>query len=230
MMVLANSAANAPRVGQVIFLFGFVCCFFFCSPCSSSYVIYTTSCLIPYGLIKMSHENAARRKKNRKCEIHFDYIKNLADRSIILKLQEKNNFFLSHLAGKKCTDKVTQCLPGQCLNGGSCEKSLAVGGGPSQCLCTNGWGGPFCSEPFDQCQGQPCHNGGTCESGPGWFRCLCAQGFSGPDCRINVNECSPQPCLGGATCQDGIGGFSCLCPPGRRGKRCEVCKFLITIF
>lgn len=130
------------------------------------------------------------------------------------------------LAGKICTDRVTQCLPGQCLNGGSCITSSAIGGENSQCRCANGWGGSFCSEPFDQCQGQPCHNGGTCESGPGWFRCLCAQGFSGPDCRINVNECSPQPCLGGATCQDGIGGFSCICPPGRRGKRCEICKYL----
>lgn len=121
-------------------------------------------------------------------------------------------------------EKVTQCLPGQCLNGGSCLPLLIDGSTTSQCKCTTGWGGSFCAEPVDQCQGQPCHNGGVCESGPGWFRCICAQGFSGPDCRINVNECSPQPCLGGATCKDGIGGFSCICPPGRRGLRCEICK------
>uniref|UniRef100_A0A182W1J3 EGF-like domain-containing protein n=1 Tax=Anopheles minimus TaxID=112268 RepID=A0A182W1J3_9DIPT len=122
--------------------------------------------------------------------------------------------------GKTCTERAIQCLPGQCLNGGSCIPSQF--GGAPHCRCTLGWGGPFCSEPLDQCQGQPCHNGGTCESGPGWFRCLCAKGFSGPDCRINVNECSPQPCLGGATCKDGIGGFTCICPVGRRGVRCEI--------
>ena len=124
--------------------------------------------------------------------------------------------------GKTCTERAIQCLPGQCLNGGSCIPSQF--GGAPHCRCTLGWGGPFCSEPLDQCQGQPCHNGGTCESGPGWFRCLCAKGFSGPDCRINVNECSPQPCLGGATCKDGIGGFTCICPVGRRGVRCEIRK------
>lgn len=127
-------------------------------------------------------------------------------------------FFL----GKICTERATQCLPGQCLNGGSCVHTSGL---IPQCQCSSGWGGPFCSEPINQCQGQPCHNGGICESGPEWFRCLCARGFSGPDCRINVNECSPQPCLGGATCQDGIGGFTCICPIGRRGMRCEICKF-----
>lgn len=130
----------------------------------------------------------------------------------------KNIF--TRATGKACTDRITQCLPGQCLNGGACVLDAGI----SQCHCAVGWGGPFCAEPVDQCQGQPCHNGGTCESGPGWFRCLCAKGFSGPDCRINVNECSPQPCLGGATCMDGIGEFTCICPSERRGVKCEICK------
>lgn len=131
----------------------------------------------------------------------------------------RNSFGLL-CSGKTCSERITQCMPGQCLNGGTCVITLSN----SQCLCASGWGGPFCGDPLDQCQGQPCHNGGICESGPGWFRCVCAMGFSGPDCRINVNECSPQPCLGGATCQDGIGGFTCICPPGRQGNRCEIRK------
>lgn len=120
----------------------------------------------------------------------------------------------------KCQDPTTRkmkCLPGMCLNGGSCaaeEKNKT-------CECPPGYNGDLCELDINECDTPGLCVNGICRNLNGTYQCFCTPGFSGDHCEIDFDECLSHPCFNGATCVNKVNGFDCLCTPGYTGKDCS---------
>ncbi|KAH9375943.1 hypothetical protein HPB48_012583 [Haemaphysalis longicornis] len=107
------------------------------------------------------------------------------------------------------------CLPGACLNGGSCSERRS--NGTWTCACAPGWTGPRCEE-LSGCLARPCLNGGDCvatsqqQPPRRGFRCICPVGYGGPRCERDEDPCHPNPCAHGASCFSlGAHDYYCHC-------------------
>lgn len=107
--------------------------------------------------------------------------------------------------GPQCKVRKGACLPGTCLNGGTCQ--LVPEGDTTfhLCLCPPGktsWGS---TAPLSPQKGS-------------MFDSMILTGFTGLDCEMNPDDCVRNQCQNGATCRDGLGTYTCLCPKTWKGE------------
>uniref|UniRef100_A0A3B3ZAP4 Uncharacterized protein n=1 Tax=Periophthalmus magnuspinnatus TaxID=409849 RepID=A0A3B3ZAP4_9GOBI len=127
--------------------------------------------------------------------------------------------------GEYCHHK-DPCLPGYCMNGGSCTASLSGGvpipGNPT-CTCPIGYTGSLCQTPQNSScyPNNPCINSGKCELATSLdkFKCLCPRGWT-PRCEYE-DSCLSSPCANGGVCTaQSSRSYKCSCPSGYTGPRC----------
>uniref|UniRef100_A0AAV2KV24 EGF-like domain-containing protein n=1 Tax=Knipowitschia caucasica TaxID=637954 RepID=A0AAV2KV24_KNICA len=125
--------------------------------------------------------------------------------------------------GEYCHHK-DPCLPGYCMNGGSCTVSLSGGvpvpGNPT-CTCPIGYTGQHCQTPQNSScyPSNPCTNKGKCElvTALDKFKCRCPRGWSGPRCEFE-DSCLSGPCANGGVCTARSSqSYDCSCPSGYTG-------------
>uniref|UniRef100_A0A8C9R5K7 Crumbs cell polarity complex component 1 n=1 Tax=Scleropages formosus TaxID=113540 RepID=A0A8C9R5K7_SCLFO len=107
------------------------------------------------------------------------------------------------------------CLPGPCLNGGTCRDLFDV----FACTCPPGWTGQRCEASADACRSDPCVHGNCTSRWPG-YKCACDAGYAGTDCEAEADRCEDHKCANGATCLQGVKRYSCLCPEDYYGPYC----------
>ncbi|XP_052682659.1 fibropellin-3-like [Crassostrea angulata] len=73
---------------------------------------------------------------------------------------------------------INECLPGICLNNGTCTDLV----NDYQCDCVSGFNGTNCENNIDDCSPDPCQNNGTCTDLVNDYHCDCVPGFNGTNC------------------------------------------------
>jgi len=72
---------------------------------------------------------------------------------------------------------VDYCYPYPCFNNATCESSDTF-----ECVCVNGYEGPYCESEINECLSDPCQNGGTCIDLFDAYLCECTEFFLGDNC------------------------------------------------
>jgi len=83
-------------------------------------------------------------------------------------------------------DKVGDCQPQFCQNGGTCTPGLFG----HACKCRLGFIGDDCETNVNECANVTCLNGGTCEDGVNEFTCNCVGDYTGLVCEMRP-LCAP---------------------------------------
>lgn len=130
---------------------------------------------------------------------------------------------LIDFTGNSCETEILHCMPGICMNGGTCQEEA---GDTMSCDCAEGYTGERCGEDdrnYIACMPSTCENGGTCneEFGPA-TSCSCLDGFTDDTCGTDLPFCTTSTCQNGGTCVEGVGRVTaCICADGFTGDSCQ---------
>ena len=80
------------------------------------------------------------------------------------------NLCLPGYTGTFCQTVINYCTSSPCLNGGTCQQTVANNW---NCACPVGYSGLRCEIQINYCQSSPCSPNGNCISGMSSYTCQC---------------------------------------------------------